>query len=144
MRRSACVLETGVRLERHPDPEPEVLEHIERAPIAEVSDDALRAELEAYRHGELVYVRAIAFVDVDLDGERHRWEWTPSRPQPVPLAAPATSTIVDFVRRVEADTRGRLLTEARVAGLRVSTWEVESAPRRIELDASLESQLVLD
>ena len=130
MRRSACVLETGVRLER--------------APIAEVSDDALRGELEAYRRGELVYVRAIAFVDVDLDGERHRWEWTPSRPQPVPLGAPATSTVVDFVRRVEAETRGRLLTEARIAGLPVSTWEVESAPRRIELDPSLESQLVLD
>src|SRR5918996_2610474 len=108
MRRSACVLETGVRLERHPDPEPELLEHIERAPIAEVSDDALRAELEAYRRGELVYVRAIVFVDIDLGGERHRWEWTPSRPEPVPLAAPATSTVVDFVPRVEADTRGRL------------------------------------
>jgi hypothetical protein len=136
---------TGVRLECHPDPEPEVLEDLEQEqPQAGASAGTLRAELEAYRRGELVYVRAIAFVDVELDGRRHRWEWTPSRPRPVPLRTRATAAVVDIARGVESRTRGRLLTEARVAGLRLTTWEVESAPRRIELDPALESQLMLD
>jgi len=102
------------------------------------------ATFEAYSRGEIVYVRAIAFVDVELDGESHRWEWTPSVPEAVPFGRSATSQLVDLARSVEARTRDRLLADARVAGLRVGRWEMESAPRRIELDPSLDAQLVLD
>lgn len=129
MAAEARVLGTGVRIERHPDPE---------------SDLETHAELEAYGRGEIAYVRAIAFVDVGLDGARHRWEWTPSRPAPVRLGQPATAALVDLARDVESNTRGRLLADARVAGLRVSRWDVESAPRRIELETSLRAQLRLE
>jgi len=132
---------TGVRIEAHPDPEPEVRELIAHAGE---SADALGGELEAYWRDELVYVRAIAFVDVELDGASHRWEWTPSLPEAVGLGRSATSRLVDLARNVEASTRDRLLVDARVSGLRVGRWEIESAPRRIELDASLHGQLVLD
>jgi len=132
---------TGVRIELHPDPETSVQELIARAGD---SAHALRATFEAYSRGEIVYVRAIAFVDVELDGESHRWEWTPSVPEAVPLGRSATSQLVDLARSVEARTRDRLLADARVAGLRVGRWEMESAPRRIELDPSLDAQLVLD
>ena len=132
---------TGVRIELHPDPEASVQELIARAGDAA---DTVCATLEAYSRGEIVYVRAIAFADVELDGESHRWEWTPSVPEAVPLGRSATSELVDLARTVEANTRDRLLADARVAGLRVERWQVESAPRRIELDASLDAQLVLD
>ena len=144
MRRAARVLKTGVRIEQHPDPEPEIRERIEREPRAGEAAEALRAGLEAHGRGELVHVRGILFADVELDGERHRWEWTPSPPEPVWLARSATSALADLARRLEARARERLLADARSAGLRVSRWEIESAPRQIELDASLEAQLLLE
>jgi hypothetical protein len=144
MRRAARVLKTGVRIEQHPDPEPEIRERIDREPRTGEDAEALRAGLEAHGRGEVVYVRGTLFVDVELDGERHRWEWTPSPPEPVWLARGATSALADLARRLEAKSQGRLLADARAAGLRVSRWEVESAPRQIELDPSLEAQLVLD
>jgi hypothetical protein len=144
MRRAARVVKTGVRIEQHPDPEREIRERIDREPRTAEGPEGLRAGLEAHGRGEVVYVRGILFVDVELDGEQHRWEWTPSPPEPVRLARGATTALVDLARRLEARAQGRLLADARTAGLRVSRWEVESAPRQIELDASLEARLVLD
>ena len=113
-------------------------------PPTDQSPNALRASAEGPRHEDRLYVRAIAFVDVELDGESHRWEWTPSRPEALSLGRPATARLVDLARSVEAGTSGALLADARLAGLRVSRWEVESAPRRIELDPALAVRLVLD
>jgi hypothetical protein len=144
MRRAARVLKTGVRIEQHPDPEPEIRERIDGERRAGEAAEALRAGLEAHGRGEVVYVGGILFVDVELDGEQHRWEWTPSPPEPVWLARGATSALADLARRLEARAQGRLFADARTAGLRVSRREVESAPREIELDASLEAQLLLD
>jgi hypothetical protein len=144
MRRAARVLKTGVRIEQHPDPEPEIRERIDGERRAGEAAEALRAGLEAHGRSEVVYVRGILFVDVELDGEQHRWEWTPSPPEPVWLARGATSALADLARRLEARAQGRLFADARTAGLRVSRREVESAPREIELDASLEAQLLLD
>jgi hypothetical protein len=141
MPRRPRVLGTGVRLEADPGSERDAREAI--APAREPAH-TLRASVEGFRHGEHLYVRAVAFVDVELDGESHRWEWTPSHPEAVPLGRPATSRLVDLARGVEAQTRGALLADARLAGLRVGRWEVESAPRRIELDSALAAQLVLD
>jgi hypothetical protein len=144
MGRAARVVKTGVRIERHPDPEPEIRERIDRELRTAEGAEGLRAGLAAHGRGELVYVRGILFVDVELDGERHRWEWTPSPPEPVWLARGATSALVDLARGLEARAQGKLLADARTAGLRVSRWEVESAPRQIELDVSLEARLMLD
>src|SRR5919109_2826047 len=117
MRRAARVLKTGVRIEQHPDPEPEIRERIDREPRTGEDAEALRAGLEAHGRGEVVYVRGTLFVDVELDGERHRWEWTPSPPEPVWLARGATSALADLARRLEGRAQGRVVADAPAGGL---------------------------
>jgi hypothetical protein len=87
-----------------------------------------------------VYVVSQAFVEFIHDGEALRWTAYEHHGNAVPVSRDATLELL----RVVDETCGTLidlLADMRHAGLRVSRWEVLTAPRRVELAPELERRL---
>jgi hypothetical protein len=87
-----------------------------------------------------VYVVGEAFVEFTDDGEGHRWTAYEHHGHTVPVRRDATLELLRVVEETSGDLID-LLADMRHAGVRVSRWQVMSAPRRIELAPALEREL---
>jgi hypothetical protein len=134
------ILATGVFVDEHADPEPELLEAA-RAFGEHLSPED-RAELARWRAGELVYVRITSFVEFDDGSGVQRWDETPQGPYPLPLGESATSALLNSIE--DSDQRDNHLADFGINEIPVSRFEFEAAPRRIDVDPPLAARLTLD
>jgi hypothetical protein len=91
--------------------------------------------------GDEVYVVSQAFVEfADGDGVQ-RWVSFEHHGDTLPTGRDATFELLRLAEDAAHDLIEDLLSDMRIAGLRVSRWEFVSAPRRYELVPDLQSRL---
>jgi hypothetical protein len=134
------ILATGVLLDEYPSHEEALLEET-RAFGRHLSPEE-RADLARARTGEVVFVRATAFVEFDAGEGRQRWEETPQGPFAVGVRESATSALLGIVE--SNPVFWNLLADFGISGMAVSRFQFAAAPRRIDVDPGLAARLRLD
>jgi hypothetical protein len=97
-----------------------------------------RGERAAWQRGELLFVKATAFVEFDDGSGVTRWMGTPQGPFAVPLGTDATSLLMEI-----AEHPDDLLADLGIADYKVSRFDFLAAPRRVELGDGLRDRLTL-
>jgi hypothetical protein len=88
-----------------------------------------------------VYVVSQAFVEFSDDEGAQRWDSAEFHGLAVSPARDATLELLRLSEETADNGLIELLSDMRIAGLKVSRWALMSAPRRIELDAELEASI---
>jgi hypothetical protein len=89
---------------------------------------------------DALYVVSHAFVEFTDSCETERWVAMEHHGESVATQRDATLELLDLARETLED-RIDLLSDLRIGGLRVTRWQIFSAPCVIELDPGLEAQL---
>jgi hypothetical protein len=81
-----------------------------------------------------------AFGEFSDGGEPERWVGSEYHGMVLPTQRDATLELLELAREA-IDDRIDFMSDLRISGIRVTRWQVFSAPCVIELDAELEAQL---
>jgi hypothetical protein len=138
--RPVRILATGVLLDEYPDHEAALFEQVHRHGTHLSPEE--RGDIARARTGEVVFLRATAFVEFDRGAGAERWEDTPQGPFAVAARESATSVLLEIVERNPG--LENLLGDFGISGLPVSRFQFAAAPRRIDIDLALAGHLKLD
>jgi hypothetical protein len=90
---------------------------------------------------DAVFVVSQTFVDFDNGAGQQRWVSSEHHGLQVRAREDATIRLLELARETASEGLIDLLGDMGIAGLRISRWQLMSAPHRIELAPELQAQL---